>query len=189
MIKINNPFKLKLILKLRFNRKLADQVLRKKQQPFIPQPIGIWPLSKASLTEESTSDMMVQKNNIGIDLLWSPAGFIGSPLISPLPSLNSFIIADYKTPIPSWPGITVLFWLRFDDEVMPTQDNLILVNMLLRDLKVLCDLECMSSCLTFAEYLQYLKPKGMGTVQNSRKLHKDGDNDKQKWKRCKSQLL
>ena len=102
--------------------------MRKKQEPYIPKPIGIWELSKSSLTEEPTTDMLVSKNDIGIDPLWTPAGFLGSPLLSPhLNTLNSHLIVDYKYPTPSWTGITIMFWLRFDDEVMPTEPNILLV--------------------------------------------------------------
>ena len=123
-----------LLLKVNFNiycKKIADQVLRKYQQPYIPKPIGIWQLSKSSLTEEPTTDMLIIKNNIGIDPLWTPSGFLGSPLLSPLlPQLNpinSHLIVDYKIATPSWRGITVMFWLRLDSEVVSTGPYLILV--------------------------------------------------------------
>ena len=106
-------------------------MLRKKQQPYIPKPIGIWELSKSSLTDDPTTDMLVTKNDIGIDPLWTPAGFLGSPLIGSWKPLGntpySHLIVDYKTPRPSWAGITIMFWLRFDDKVMPTENNILLV--------------------------------------------------------------
>ena len=96
-----------------------DQVLRKKQQPHIPPPLAIWELSKASFIEEQKTDMTFTPTKIGIDPLWTPAGFIGSPLFSSVwtktdPNPSS-IILDYKNPTPSWQGITIMFWLRVDE--------------------------------------------------------------------------
>ena len=102
--------------------------------PYIPSPTGIWPLSRSSLIDEPTSDMFVSKEDIGIDTLVTPAGFLGSPLLSPLKLpdalINSHLIVDYKNPTPSWPGITIMFWLRFDDDILPTVSIPILVSCL-----------------------------------------------------------
>ena len=109
--------------------------MRKKQQPFVPTPIGIWELSKSSLIEETKNDMDVTKNNIGIDPLWAPGGFIGSPLLSSfwVPSddpITSSLIVDYKHSTPSWSGITVMFWLRFDKTDIATKKINIMVSIL-----------------------------------------------------------
>ena len=92
-------------------------MLRKKQQPYIPTPIGAWPLSKTSLIEETTTDMLVNKMDIGIDPLWTPAGFFGSPLLSLWKDglFGSSMLVEYKPPRPSWPGITIACWLRFEN--------------------------------------------------------------------------
>ena len=124
-ILIDNYFQLFLIL--------VDQILRKKQRPFVPTPIGIWELSKSSLIEETKNDMDVTKNNIGIDPLWAPGGFIGSPLLSSfwIPAddpITSSLIVDYKHATPSWSGITVMFWLRFDKTDILTKKINILVS-------------------------------------------------------------
>ena len=60
--------------------------------------------------------MLVSRTNIGIDPLWTPAGFLGSPLLSPWKETKSHLIVDYKPPTPSWPGITIACWLRFDED-------------------------------------------------------------------------
>ena len=78
--------------------------------------------------------MVVLQQYIGIDPLWVPSGFLGSPLISSLlgsngeTPINSNLILDYKTPSLSWPGITVLFWLRFDDNDLDTERVSVLVS-------------------------------------------------------------
>ena len=103
--------------------------MREKQQPYIPTPVGVWQLSQSSLIEEAASNMLVTKNDIGIDPLWTPAGFIGSPLLSPLHgTLDSHLIVDYKPPTPSWPGITVACWLRFDDSEISSKKIVISVS-------------------------------------------------------------
>ena len=125
LISIDNYFQLLLTF--------VDQILRKKQQPFVPTPIGIWELSKSSLIEETKNDMDVTKNNIGIDPLWAPGGSIGSPLLSSFWSpandpITSSLIVDYKHSTPSWSGITVIFWLRFDKTDIATKKIFILVS-------------------------------------------------------------
>ena len=77
--------------------------------------------------------MIVTKNNIGIDPLWAPGGFIGSPLLSSFwnpadDPITSSLIVDYKHSTPSWPGITVIFWLRFDKTDIATKKINILVS-------------------------------------------------------------
>ena len=62
--------------------------------------------------------MKVIQSKIGIDPLWNPAGFIGSPLLSSVwtngDPITSFLTLDYTTPTLSWNGITVMFWIRLD---------------------------------------------------------------------------
>ena len=89
--------------------------MREKQTPYIPKPIAIWSFSKSSLIENKRTDMLVSKTNVGIDPLWTPAGFLGSPLLSPWMETKSHLLVDYKPPTPSWPGITLACWLRFDE--------------------------------------------------------------------------
>ena len=74
--------------------------------------------------------MLVSKTDIGIDPLWTPAGFLGSPLLSPLIDkyIDSHLIVDYKTPRPSWPGITIACWLRFDDSEILNKDIIVMVS-------------------------------------------------------------
>ena len=105
-----------------------------EQQKYTPKPIGIWQLSKSSLTDEPTTDMTVSQLDIGIDPLSTPAGFFGSPLISSLKGtdnsipIDSHLIVDYKRSTPSWPGITIMFWLRFDDKELQAGNIPILVS-------------------------------------------------------------
>ena len=67
------------------------------------------------MIENQRTDMLVSKTNVGIDPLWTPSGFLGSPLLSPWIETKSHLLVDYKPPTPSWPGITMACWLRFDD--------------------------------------------------------------------------
>ena len=106
--------------------KFLDQILRKNQQKYIPNPVGVWPLSKSSLTEESTTDMTVYEEDVGIDPLWTPAGFLGSPLLSPAYTiLNSHLIVGYKNAMPSWTGLTIMCWLRLANA--PAKSQVIMV--------------------------------------------------------------
>ena len=111
---------------------MLDQILRKKQAPFIPTPIGVWELSKTSLIEEQNAATSVTKNNIAIDPLSTPAGFIGSPLLSSVwnkddPTASSLVV-DYKNPTPSWSGLTIILWLRIDREDISTKPMSIMVS-------------------------------------------------------------
>ena len=72
--------------------------------------------------------MVFHEERIGVDTLYTPAGFLGSPLFSSDASINSHLIADYKNPTRSWPGITVMSWLRFDDLVLSTATIPIIVS-------------------------------------------------------------
>ena len=108
--------------------------MRIEQQKYTPKPIGIWQLSKSSLIDEPTTDMTVSQLDIGIDPLSTPAGFFGSPLISSLKGIensipiDSHLIVDYKRSTPGWPGITIMFWLRFDDKELQSGNIPILVS-------------------------------------------------------------
>ena len=110
-----------------------EQQLRIEQQKFTARPIGIWPLSQAFLVDDTTTDMTVIHQDIGIDYLSTPAGLFGSPLISSLKGIHdiipidSHLILDYKASNPSWSGITILLWLRFDDKVLQIGDVPIMV--------------------------------------------------------------
>ena len=78
--------------------------------------------------------MTVSHLDIGIDPLSTPAGFFGSPLISSLKGtensipIDSHLIVDYKRSTPGWPGITIMFWLRFDDKELQAGNIPILVS-------------------------------------------------------------
>ena len=78
--------------------------------------------------------MTVSQLDIGIDPLSTPAGFFGSPLISSLKGtenlipIDSHLLVDYKQSTPSWPGITIMFWLRFDDKELQAGNIPILVS-------------------------------------------------------------
>ena len=76
--------------------------------------------------------MVVTKLDIGIDPLVTPVGYLGIPLVSPLSNpLNSHLVVDYVSATPSWYGITIVCWLRFDDKELPTKDMVILVIILI----------------------------------------------------------
>ena len=84
------------------------------------------------MIEEQTPATSVTKTNIAIDPLWTPAGFIGSPILSSIwttdDSTSSSLIVDYKTPTPSWSGITIILWLRIDKDEISTKSINILVS-------------------------------------------------------------
>ena len=92
----------------------------------------MWELSKASLIEEQTPATSVTKTNIAIDPLWTPAGFIGSPILSSIwttdDPASSSLIVDYKDPTPSWSGITIILWLRIDKDEISAKNINILVS-------------------------------------------------------------
>ena len=114
-------------IRLCFNLTILDQVLRKKQLPYVPNPVGIWPLSKSSFITEPSDAMSVTHSSISIDPLWSPAGFQGSPLLASARPPSSNVVLDYTNTVASWPGITIMFWMRLDEETLPTSPTVILV--------------------------------------------------------------
>ena len=83
---------------------------------------------------EITTNMEVIEKDVGIDPLFTPPGLAGSPLLSPIkgiPSkipIDSNIVVDYKRSIASWPGMTILCWLRFDDLQLQPESIPILVS-------------------------------------------------------------
>ena len=70
--------------------------------------------------------MSVDKTAIGVDPLWTPAGFHGSPLLSAVPDLNSHLLVGYKNVVPSWPGITIMCWLRLDSDELPIEPQVLM---------------------------------------------------------------
>ena len=73
--------------------------------------------------------MTIEKWSIGVDPLWAPAGFHGSPLLSAVTDLGSHMVVDYKNVAPAWPGITIMCWMRLDSDDLPVQPQVILVEL------------------------------------------------------------
>ena len=111
--------------------------------------------------------MTVSQLDIGIDPLSTPAGFFGSPLISSLKGtenlipIDSHLIVDYKQSTPSWPGITIMFWLRFDDKELQAGNIPILVSIThdLQKLKVNSDTLYRPSIFIFSPINTRIKPQ------------------------------
>ena len=71
--------------------------------------------------------MLVQPSSIGIDPLWAPTGFLGSPLLASTIPPSSNVVLDYTNAVTSWPGVTVMFWMRLDEETLPTSSTVLMV--------------------------------------------------------------
>ena len=70
--------------------------------------------------------MTVDKTSIGVDPLWTPAGFHGSPLLSAVPDLNSHLLVGYKKIVSGWPGITIMCWLQLDSDELPVEPQVLM---------------------------------------------------------------
>ena len=90
--------------------------------------------------QDITTDMKVIHQNISVDPLLAPTGFHGSPLLSSLNQMeenipiDSYVVVDYTSQSHSWPGLTLMFWLRFDDPELEQTRIPILVSKILEDI-------------------------------------------------------
>ena len=90
-----------------------NETLKTELQPYVPQPLAIFPLSLKSGPKEVTGhDLVGLETNVAYDPLWTPAGLFGSPLFDPRLLHTSKIAYDLEGLIPIQNQLTILFWLR-----------------------------------------------------------------------------
>lgn len=97
---------------------LTDQSLAKQLQPFIPQPVAIFPLSTATgLKDLGSNKIPSTESVISFDPLFTPAGLSGSPMFSRDLGPNASFISVNCTPAMGIQGtqrVTVMLWIRPD---------------------------------------------------------------------------
>ena len=86
-------------------------------QPFLPAPVGLWPLSKALGPADVTANKIASNESwIAYDPLHTPAGLLGSPMFTKELNHKSFIqiSPSSKVTAPASKQISILGWIRPD---------------------------------------------------------------------------
>jgi hypothetical protein len=86
-------------------------------QPYLPSPVGLWPLSKAvGPADISASNIPGNESWVAYDPLYTSAGLIGSPMFTKELQHKSFIqiFPSSKLSTPTSKQITILGWIRPD---------------------------------------------------------------------------
>ena len=109
---------------------VLDSVLNVGQQAYLPDPKGLWPFSKHSLSQETnlfldssktkipSDNGAASKNQVGFETLHTPVGLYGSTLFTQdASSIKSQVILDYRGQVSGWMGISLLFWIKIENPV------------------------------------------------------------------------
>lgn len=94
---------------------VLGQSLAFEQQPFIPSPAVVLPLSKSiGPNDLGPYKLTTSQSAIAYDNLYTPAGFIGSAMITKELNHKSFISVnpDVKMGIQSSLQLTLMGWIR-----------------------------------------------------------------------------